>query len=140
MGGGEFWTPIKEHTSNATSCKSQSPAIAQLIHTGRVYRECVKKKTHRHTHTYTYTHVHTPDASHASSLRAKLASLQLTGNNLSFGFQLPGQTFKLQLLERERERGEGVVSKQSVYLFTVSFTVVLNIILAPSSLTHFLLL
>lgn len=48
------------------------------------------------------TRTHTPDASHASSFRAELASLQLTGNNLSFGFQLPGQTFKLQLLETER--------------------------------------
>lgn len=41
---------------------------------------------------------HTPDAGHASGLRTKLASLQLTGNNLSFCLQLPGQTFKLQLL------------------------------------------
>lgn len=45
------------------------------------------------------THTHTPDAGHASGLRAQLASLQLTGNNLSFSFQLPGQTFKLQLLQ-----------------------------------------
>lgn len=48
-------------------------------------------------------HIHIPDASHASSLRAKFASLQLSGNNLSFGFQLPGQAFKLQLLETHTE-------------------------------------
>lgn len=81
-------------------------------HTGRVYRRgsdgC---ETHKHTHT--------PDASHASSLRAKLASLQLTGNNLSFGFQLPGQTFELQLLETEkvRERGRGRECVKTICLF-----------------------
>lgn len=87
-----------------------------------------------------HTHMHTPDTSHASGLRAKLASLQLTGNNLSFSFQLPGQTFKLQLLERwerETERESENVSKQSIYLFTATFTVILNVILAPLSLTHF---
>ena len=61
--------------------------------------------------------MHTPDASHASSLRAKLASLQLTGNNLSFGFQLPGQTFKLQLLERERERGGGCIKTVRLFIY-----------------------
>lgn len=61
------------------------------------------------------THTHTPDAGHASSLRAKLASLQLTGNNLSFSFQLPGQTFKLQLLQRE---GENVSQHVSIYLLS----------------------
>lgn len=51
-----------------------------------------------HTHARTNTNTHIPDAGHASGLRTELASLQLTGNNLSFRLQLPGQTFKLQLL------------------------------------------
>lgn len=62
---------------------------------------------------------HSPDAGHASSLRAQFASLQLTGDDLPLGLQLPGQTFKLQLLEG-RDRGGNVVQLLSATLGVVS--------------------
>lgn len=71
------------------------------------------------THTYRESEkAHSPDAGHASGLRAQFASLQLTGNDLPLGLQLPGQTFKLQLLERW-DRGGNVV-----YLLTATLVVI----------------
>lgn len=68
---------------------------------------------------------HSPDAGHASGLRAEFASLQLTGNDLSLGLQLPGQTFKLQLLQRG-DRGGNVV-----YLLTATLVVISSVIPPP---------
>lgn len=105
----------------------QSPASAQLIPTSVQRRGFDGLDTRTGAHTCTYiddiptraharTRVHTPDARHASGLRAKLASLQLTGNNLPLGFQLPGETFKLQLLHLKDSDGERV----KIVLFTLA--------------------
>lgn len=45
-----------------------------------------------------------PDAAHAAGLRSQLAPLQLGGHDLTFGLQLPGEAFELQLLPGTRER------------------------------------
>lgn len=104
----DFLAHIKEPDSNATCCK----ASHLQDRSWQAREKCTKKGSDR---CWNNTHTHTPDAGHASSLRAKLASLQLTGNNLSFSFQLPGQTFKLQLLQRE---GENVSQHVSIYLLS----------------------
>lgn len=124
----DFWTQMKERGSNVTSCETSH--LQERSWHAQV--ECTEENL-RQTNTCTQPQMHTPDTSHASGLRAKLASLQLTGNDLSFGFQLPGQTFELQLLER-RDRGN------VVYLLTITFVVTLSITSAPSSLSHFFLI
>lgn len=78
-----------------------------------------------HENAHRIRKAHSPDAGHAAGLRAEFASLQLTGNDLSLGLQLPGQTFKLQLLERW-DRGRNVV-----YLLTATFAVISSVISPP---------
>lgn len=98
------------HKSRRVSLMWAAVKLVTCKSTADTHKQSIQKLTWQVLDTQTgsrHTRTHTPDARHASSLRAKLASLQLTGNNLSFGFQFPGQTFKLQLLERERERRGG---------------------------------
>lgn len=58
-----------------------------------------------------------PDAAYAPSLRSQFASLQLGGHNLSLGFQLSGQSLKLQLLHGERnDRHQHSECTQSVHV------------------------
>lgn len=58
-----------------------------------------------------------PDAAYAPSLRSQFASLQLGGHDLSLGFQLSGQSLKLQLLHGERnDRHKHSECTQSVHV------------------------
>lgn len=54
--------------------------------------------------------VRLPDAAHTSGFRSQFASLQLSGHNLTLGFQFSGQSLELQFLCVQQTFGINLIS------------------------------
>ncbi len=131
----EFWTRIKECTTNVTSCK-----VSHLQeHSWHTQVECTEEDLTGVRQTHTYTHlmlVMLPVSEPSLHLSSWLATICRSASS-SLVRRSNCNSWRERERARERERERENVSKHPVYLFTVTFTVILNIILAPLSPTHF---